>query len=86
MFVDTIKHHSREGVEAFELAQKLGYESPRQIGGLTGGGLAKAANRFRIPLKDVYRTEITFPEGKRRVTFYPGKLVVSLLQKEQKPA
>lgn len=83
VFVSELKHHP-SGIDAYELAKRIGYADPRQIGGLTGGGLAKIATRYGIKLADVYRTEITFPEGKRTVTFYPGKLIVALI--EQKPA
>lgn len=72
------------GVDAYDVAKEIGYNDPRQIGGLTGGGLAKIATKYGIRLTDVYRTEITFPEGKRVVTFYPGKLVLAM--PEEKPA
>jgi hypothetical protein len=73
------------GIDAYEFASLLGYENPRQIGGLAGGGLAKIAKNTGINLKDVYRTEITFSKGKRTVRFYPGKLLLAL-PKEEKPA
>jgi hypothetical protein len=83
VFVDTLKA-SPKGIDAYNLATMLEYQDPRQIGGLTGGGLAKIAKRFRIKLEDVYRTEITYPENKRTVTFYPGKWLLADVQ--QKPA
>ena len=54
-------------------------------GGLTGGGISKIAKRHGVKVKDIYRIETTFPAGKRTVTFYPGKLVLTM-DKEEKPA
>lgn len=74
VFIKTLQHHP-EGIEANALAGKLGYQDARQIGGLTGGGLAKIGKRHGVKMKDVYRAETTFPGGKRTVTFYPCKFV-----------
>jgi len=83
-FIDMLKHHP-EGIEANELAGKLGYQDAKQIGGLTGGGLAKIAKRFNVKLSDVYRSKITFPGEKRTVTFFPGKYILAVIE-QQKPA
>lgn len=73
-FIDTLRF-SPQGIDAYDMAPLLDYQDPRQIGGLTGGGLAKIAKRFHIKLEDVYRTEVTFPDNKRKLTFYPGKWI-----------
>lgn len=83
LFTDTLRHH-RDGIEANLLAGKLGFRDSRQIGGLTGGGIAKAAKGHGIRLKDIYRVETTFPNGTRTVKFYPGKLILGIEQ--EKPA
>ena len=87
-FMETLSERGRKfvvelkarpnGIDAYEFAKLLGYQEPRQIGGLTGGGIAKAAKTTGINLRYVYRTEIKFPEGKRTVMFYPGKLLLAL--------
>lgn len=84
LFVNILKHHPM-GIEANELAGKLSFNDARQIGGLTGGGVAKAAKKCSINLRHVYRTEIIRSlDGKRKVTFYPGKLVLG--GEQEKPA
>jgi len=77
---------NENGIEANQLAQKLGFTEAKQIGGLTGGGVAKAARKTNVPLQDVYRTDITTIEGKRTVMFYPGSLILETSRKEEKPA
>lgn len=72
------------GIEANNLAGQLGFTDARQIGGLTGAGIARIANKYGLKIKDVYRSEITFPSNKRTVMFYPGKLILGAL--EEKPA
>jgi hypothetical protein len=85
-FISLLKHHP-EGIEANSLAGKLGYNDAKQIGGLTGGGLAKKAKSHAIELKDdVYRVEITFHGGKRTVMFYPGKFILDAVREQEKPA
>jgi hypothetical protein len=70
-----------DGIEASVLATKVGFSNAVQIGGLTGGGLAKVGNRLGVPMSKIYRKEITTPNGVRTVMFYPGKLI-----KNEKPA
>jgi hypothetical protein len=82
-FIEIMRSHPN-GIEANMLAGMLGFIDARQIGGVTGGGLGKAAKRNRIKLSDVYRSKATFPNGKRLMTFYPGKLLRGL--QEVKPA
>ncbi len=76
-FINLLRSH-RNGIEANDLAGKLGYQDAKQIGGLTGGGLAKIAKKKAVKLKDIYRADITFPEGKRTVIFRPGKLILAI--------
>jgi hypothetical protein len=75
---------SPHGIEAYRLAELLGFNEPRQIGGLTGGGIAKIAKRNGVKITDVYRSKVTFPDGKRVVMFYPGKAVLAM--DKEKPA
>jgi len=83
-FVTIVKQHP-DGIEANELAGKLGYKDARQVGGLTGGGLAKIAKLHHIRLKDVYRSTVTFPDGQRTRTFYPSKFIYDWIH-DEKPA
>lgn len=83
LFVDILKHHPM-GIEANDLAAKLDFKDARQIGGLTGGGIAKIAKRHGIKVREIYKMEITSPNGKRTVTFTPGKLVFG--SEQEKPA
>jgi len=77
IFITELRKHP-EGMEANTLAGKLGYTDARQIGGLTGGGLAKIAKKYGVRLKDVYKPVVTFPNGQRTVTFFPGKLLMAM--------
>jgi hypothetical protein len=71
------------GISAESLAPKLDFKNANQIGGLTGGGIAKVAKRHSIQMSDLYRSEVKVVDGKNVRTFYPGKLV---LERQQKPA
>lgn len=84
VFISTLRQNP-QGIEANALAFKLGYQDARQIGGLTGGGIAKIAKRHAIKIQDIYRAETTFPSGKRTVMFYPGVSVLAMID-EEKPA
>jgi hypothetical protein len=83
LFLDTLRHHPH-GIDSNTLAGKLGFQDARQIGGLTGAGITRIAKKYGVKMKDVYRAEITFPQKKRTVTFYPGKLILAM--NEEKPA
>jgi hypothetical protein len=83
LFINTLRHNP-SGIEANALAAKLSFNDARQLGGLTGAGVARMAKKHGVRVKDIYRTDITSPSGKRTVTFYPGKLVLAL--NEEKPA
>lgn len=76
LFIKALRDNP-SGVEANDLAAFLKLNDPRQIGGFTGGGLAKMAKKFGIKMRDIYSTQVTFPDGKRRRMFYPGKLIKS---------
>jgi hypothetical protein len=84
LFVEILQHHPA-GIEANSLAGKLGFKDSRQIGGLTGGGIARTAKKFGVRVQDIYRPQVTFPSGKRTVTLYPGKSTIELSE-EEKPA
>jgi hypothetical protein len=73
------------GVDFYDISKVLGFHNSHQLGGLTGGGLSKYARKYHVDLDHVYRREETFPEGKRTVKFYPGKLLLEHLE-EEKPA
>jgi hypothetical protein len=79
-FIELLKANPT-GIEANSFAAMLGFTSPSQIGGLSGGGLAKVAKNTKVDLRKIYRTEITTPNGNRTVTFYPGELLLN-----EKPA
>lgn len=79
-FVNILRQHP-SGIEANALAAELGFQKTSQIGGLTGGGLSPLAKKHGIEISKVYRTEITKVDGQRRLTFYPGDLLLN-----EKPA
>ncbi|MGA9508336.1 MAG: hypothetical protein WBV55_06790 [Candidatus Sulfotelmatobacter sp.] len=83
LFLNTLRHHP-DGIDSNTVAGKLGFQDARQLGGLTGAGITRIAKKYGVRMKDVYRAEITFPQGKRTVKFYPGKLVLAM--NEEKPA
>ena len=64
------ENHS--GISADHLCEKLGFNSTNQIGGVTGGGVSKLANRFHISLEDLYQVEKKYDNGERRVSYKPG--------------
>ena len=74
LFIKVLREHPK-GIDAATLAPLLDFESGNQIGGLTGGGLSKTAKRHSIKVRDIYTTDVKFPDGKRRRMFYPGKLL-----------
>src|ERR1700722_8463721 len=74
-FVRILDEH-RDGIDAMDLATKLGYNDAKQVGGLTGCGLATMREKAEVEQQDVYRTEVTNPNGVRILKFYPGKLIL----------
>jgi hypothetical protein len=85
VFIAILKKYP-EGIEANTLAPLLGLNDPRQIGGFTGGGLAKIAKKFKIKMKDIYKSDVTFPNKKRTRMFYAGKLTKRQPLQMEKPA
>jgi hypothetical protein len=73
-FLSALRDHP-DGIDAHALAPLLKLNDPRQIGGFTGGGLAKLAKKYKINMRDIYKSQVTFPAGKRTRMFYPGKLI-----------
>jgi hypothetical protein len=71
-FVDVLRQYPN-GIVAEEFAPKIGLQNPVQIGGITGGGLAKLANRFNVKLSDIYMAEKKFENGTRQTIYRPGK-------------
>ena len=72
--IEVLKEN-RDGILAEKLAEKLGFTSTNQIGGVTGGGMGKLATKFRIDLSTVYTAEIKFENGVRRTLYKPGSAV-----------
>jgi hypothetical protein len=60
------------GISSDHLAEAMGFKSGSQLGGMTGGGIAKVAVRFGVGLESVYRHEVKFGKEGRVVTYYPG--------------
>lgn len=60
------------GISADKLCEQLGFNSPNQIGGVTGGGISKLAVRFNIQMSSLYTVEKKFEGGDRLVTYKPG--------------
>jgi hypothetical protein len=66
------------GINADNLAEKLGFKSGTQIGGMTGGGISKNANKFHVELTDIYAIEVSQQNGQRVTTYKPGKEIAKL--------
>lgn len=81
-FLDTLMIHP-DGIEADALAATIGFRQANQIGGLIGRGISVYAEKYQLAMEDIYRTDVSFPGGKRIRMFYPGKL---LLERIKKPA
>lgn len=76
-FIDVLRQHPN-GILADEFAEKIGLKKAVQLGGITGGGLAKVAQRFNIELKNVYTVEKRFENGMRSTTYKPGREIVKI--------
>jgi len=74
-FLNTVREHP-QGIDAEELAPALGFATANQIGGLTGPGVVKIAKQYGFNAGDLYTSAVTFPNGKRKRMFYPGKLLL----------
>ncbi len=68
-----ILRENPHGISADHLAEKLGFSSSSQIGGMTGGGIGKVAPKFGIKPKWLYIAEVKRDNGKRVVTYRQGK-------------
>jgi hypothetical protein len=66
------------GISADHLAAKLGFTSGTQIGGMTGGGIRKNADKYHVELTDVYKLEVSQQHGQRLTTYKPGKEIAKL--------
>lgn len=77
-FLQVVAQH-KEGISADNLCEKMGFNSTNQIGGVTGGGLSKLANRFHIPLTSLYTVEKKFEHGERKVIYWPGPEIEKVL-------
>jgi hypothetical protein len=73
-----ILHDHPEGIDAIALTPMLGFENPAQLGGLTGPGLSKLAEKHGIKTEDLYRSEVIFPGGVRKRMFHAGPLVAGM--------
>jgi hypothetical protein len=71
-FIEVLRQHPN-GILADDFAVKMGLKNAVQIGGITGGGLAKLANRFNVELRSVYTVEKRFENGTRSTTYKPGR-------------
>jgi len=61
------------GISADHIAERLGFTAPVQIGGMAGGGMKKWANKYHVDLANLYKREIRFEDGERKVIYRPGK-------------
>jgi hypothetical protein len=61
------------GISADHLAEKLGFSSSSQIGGMTGGGIGKVAPKHDIKPQWLYLTDVRRENGRRVVVYKPGK-------------
>jgi hypothetical protein len=74
LFIAALREHP-DGVDSDAMTGFLQLNDPKQIGGFTGGGLSKFAKKYGIRMEDIYKTEIKYPDGKRTLVFYAGKLI-----------
>lgn len=75
----SILHQNPGGISADSLAEKLGFKSTNQIGGVTGGGLSKLAKTFHVDLGAIYIKEVTRKDGQRVVIYTPGREIEKVL-------
>jgi hypothetical protein len=67
-----ILHDNPNGITSEFLAAKLGFQSGSQIGGMTGGGIAKIAGKFGVDVESLYMTKVVFGPNGRVVTYHAG--------------
>jgi hypothetical protein len=68
------------GIAADALAESLGLKETSQMGGLVGGGIGKIAPRFNVELRKLYKKEVRFDKGERRVIYKPGIDIAQVVQ------
>jgi|SRR5579859_2547027 len=71
-FIDVLRQYPN-GILSDAFAEKMGLNNAVQIGGITGGGMAKVAPRFHVDLINVYTVEKKFENGTRTTTYKPGR-------------
>jgi hypothetical protein len=71
-FLDILKQHPH-GLDADDMAEKLGFKTSNQIGGTAGGGMSRIAPRFNVEMDNLYTRETTFKNGDRHTLYKPGK-------------
>jgi hypothetical protein len=69
----SILRQNPNGISADHIAERLGFNTPVQIGGMAGGGMGKLAKKFHVEMENVYTREIKFESGDRIVIYRPGK-------------
>ena len=74
-FLGFVKAAGREGLSAEGAVTNMKLPSRYSIGGLTGGGLSKLANKHGLNIRDIYKKESSSINGVRTVLFKPGKLL-----------
>lgn len=76
-FVEVLRLYPN-GILADDFAEKMGLRTAVQIGGITGGGLAKIAQRFNVELQNIYTVEKKFENGVRSTTYKPGREIAKV--------
>jgi hypothetical protein len=74
-----VLHENPNGLSNEHLAEKLGFASTNQIGGVTGGGIGKRANQYNVNVNDLWNVEVTRENGERRVIYKPGPEIEKVL-------
>lgn len=74
-FLGFVKVSGPDGISAEGMAHNMGLESRYQIGGVTGGGVSKVAERYGLRAEDFYEKVVGSKNGVRTVIFKPGKLL-----------
>lgn len=74
-----VLRQNQGGVTGEDLAEKIGFNNPIQIGGLTGAGLARWAREFDVPLAKLYQKQRNKLEtGAWQTTYKPGSEILRL--------
>lgn len=67
------------GITSEKLAEKLGFQSGSQIGGMAGGGITKIAARFGVDVSGLYKVTVKFGTNGRIVTYQAGPNITLVL-------